>query len=191
MFERKNKYASTLSLYSYSIECPPPNMTIVIDGPNLAMACGEHMEFKVEGIMQAIEHFRAKRCRAIVLVPAFYLEYDSVQRSKEGFTVHPAQKSHNVLLLNQLKEKKLLFTTPTGDYDDSYAIEFAKNIENGYILSNDRYRDAVFKKWKCFECSEANEPREQYCKLCHVRRPKVMNAYVFLFLFDSLSFKIY
>ncbi|ETO27786.1 hypothetical protein RFI_09343 [Reticulomyxa filosa] len=187
--ERKGKYPSARSEhtpYLYSIDSPPPNTTIVIDGPNVAMACGEHSEFKVEGIMQAIEHFRSKHCRTIVLMPAFYLEYDNNQKPKKnGADTQASRKPDNVLLLNQLKEKKLLFTTPSGDYDDSYAIEFAKKLEHGYILSNDRYRDAVFKKWQCYECSEANEPREQFCKCCHARRPKVISKKTYFFFFLS------
>ena len=39
---------------------------------------------------------------------------------------------------------RYLYTTPSGDYDDSYCITFAQQ-EGGVIVSNDRYRDAVYK----------------------------------------------
>ena len=37
-----------------------------------------------------------------------------------------------------------LVATPQNDYDDSYTITYAKD-HNGYIVSNDRYRDSVEK----------------------------------------------
>merc|ERR1712150_77186 len=63
---------------------------------------------------------------------------------------------------NQLKEQGILFTTPKGDYDDSYCIEYARKRQ-GIIVSNDKYRDAVHKKWKCPECDELNPKMEKKC----------------------------
>ena len=85
------------------------------------------------------------------ILPAFYLDYDAVNNADQIHRMDAEDKRGRasvrpdaIRILRQLKTDGILFTTPDGDYDDSYTIEYAK-LQNGIIVSNDRYRDAVYK----------------------------------------------
>eukprot|EP00497_Spongosphaera_streptacantha_P003341 TRINITY_DN4003_c0_g1_i1.p1 TRINITY_DN4003_c0_g1~~TRINITY_DN4003_c0_g1_i1.p1 ORF type:complete len:120 (+),score=29.40 TRINITY_DN4003_c0_g1_i1:343-702(+) len=69
----------------------------------------------------------------------------------------------NIRILRQLKSDGLLYTTPKGDYDDSYCIQYARE-NSGVIVSNDRYRNAIYKKWRCPLCGVTNGKNDKTCK---------------------------
>ncbi len=46
----------------------------------------------------------------------------------------------DVQYLLSLKASNLLFSTPAQDYDDSYALAYAR-AHDAFLVSNDRYRD--------------------------------------------------
>ena len=50
----------------------------------------------------------------------------------------------NVDKLIELEKKGLAFGVPNKDYDDSYMIQYAKEVQ-GYIVSNDRFFDHIEK----------------------------------------------
>ena len=84
-------------------------------------------------------------------MPAFYLDYDAVDRAEKIKKWDPTDRRgraslrpDNIRLLRELKKDGIVFTTPKGDYDDSYTIQFAQS-KHGVIVSNDRFRDAIQK----------------------------------------------
>ena len=58
--------------------------------------------------------------------------------------VKAVQLPDNIPILQELVTKGLIIPTPPQDYDDSYCIVYAKQ-HNGYIVTNDMYRDHVKK----------------------------------------------
>ena len=46
--------------------------------------------------------------------------------------------------MKRLVDEDIVFCIPSGEYDDSYAIQKAV-LKQGVIISNDRYRDALEK----------------------------------------------
>jgi len=61
-----------------------------------------------------------------------------------GRDISAAKLPDNIALLERLVKEGRLVPTPPHDYDDSYALHYAR-LHDGYILSNDRYADFLEK----------------------------------------------
>eukprot|EP00479_Gromia_sphaerica_P007864 TRINITY_DN2796_c0_g1_i1.p1 TRINITY_DN2796_c0_g1~~TRINITY_DN2796_c0_g1_i1.p1 ORF type:complete len:306 (-),score=76.38 TRINITY_DN2796_c0_g1_i1:369-1286(-) len=126
----------------------PKNMPVVVlDAPNICMRHGNHRLFSTHGLVSAVTFWKLRGFKVVAFIPDFYLEYDTIAGKKRtkalGFSnVRASQLPDSVQKLNELKSDKILFSTPSGDYDDSYCIKYAQN-HGGIIVSNDRFRDAV------------------------------------------------
>lgn len=150
---------------------PYDNLVVVIDAPNVAMAAGGNSEhFRCDGIEKACSYYKDLGAKVVAIIPEFYLSYSEKQKTehlKRTNPSHPRARSmliaDNIRKLRNLKEEGVLFTTPKGDYDDSYCIEYARKHQ-GVIVSNDRYRDAIHKPWKCEKCGQMNRKGEGICK---------------------------
>lgn len=95
-----------------------------------------------------MEYYLQRGFEVKAVVPETYLDYEHVgnlrRRALIGIEVRAPQLPDNIGLLRTLRTEGRLIATPQHDYDDSYAIKFAKE-HNGYIVSNDQYRDSVEK----------------------------------------------
>lgn len=138
---------------------------VVIDAPNVAMRHGLNKCFSCRGIALALDYFRTLGHRAIAFIPDYYLNYERAgelkraQKSVGG--VRAVQLPDNIGLLESLVEARLLICTPPQDYDDSYCIKYAMQ-NDGYVVTNDMYRDHVAKV-------ENRKEREQIRRWLRVR----------------------
>lgn len=92
--------------------------------------------------------------QVLVFMPENNLQYgvvgDHRRCGKAGFDVNPTKITSEIEILEDLQAEGLLKTTPPQDYDDSYIIQYAQ-AHNGFIVSNDKYRDSIEKKEKEFD----------------------------------------
>jgi len=112
------------SLSIQHLECKAKPKTIVIDGLNVGY-CG----------VGASKKWSASRITRTV---NFWLKLG--HKTRVLLASKPSKLLIEPELLAQLAKKELLAFTPTGEYDDSYVITYALSA-NGYIVSNDRFRD--------------------------------------------------
>jgi hypothetical protein len=160
-----------VSVVSINSDNPYGNLVVVIDAPNVAMAAGGNSDhFKVGGIEKAISYYKNLGAKVVAIIPEFYLSYSEKQKTeykKKTNPSHPKARgmliADNIRKLRKLKNEGVLFTTPKGDYDDSYCIEYARK-HRGVIVSNDRYRDAIHRIWRCEKCDTMNRNGEVVCK---------------------------
>jgi hypothetical protein len=117
---------------------------IVIDGPNVAMLHGKQLAFSCRGIELALRYWEARGHVAVAIVPAYHLDYAQVAGRRRlataGRDVAAAKLPDDIALLERLAAAGRLVPTPAHDYDDAYALQYAR-LHDGYILSNDRYAD--------------------------------------------------
>ena len=84
------------------------------------------------GIKKAVQHFKVRGCRVVAILPAKYLDSkaknipermkpDNVRSSCIGF-VSNSVLYLKVLLLRELQDDGVLYSTPNCDYDDPYTI---------------------------------------------------------------------
>ena len=131
---------------------------LVLDGPNIAMRHGAGRVFSVRGIELALEFLEAKLGhRCLIFAPSFVVDLKLIgerrRALKVGMDVKAASLPDNVGLLRQWLAEGRLVTTPSQDYDDSYAVEFAMRHPRALIVSCDQYRD--------FPPAHGKTPQEQ------------------------------
>ena len=121
---------------------------LILDGPNLAMRHGAGKLFSVRGIELALDWFSSPAhggFRCLVFLPDFCLDLQLIgerrRAAKAGFGVSAARMPDNVALLRAWRDEGRLCTTPSHDYDDAYAVDYARRHPNALVLSNDQYRD--------------------------------------------------
>lgn len=150
--------ATRIIMESKILNVPSVKQLIVLDALNICMAFGQHKLFACSGLKIAINYFKRMNCKVIAIIPEFYLKYNhkkkpiKKKKSKSfSFKKYKILKPDSVELLRRLREEKIIYTTPDGDYDDSYMIEFSRN-HNGIIVSNDRYNDSYKTRTARFKC---------------------------------------
>lgn len=148
---------------------PWKHQVVVIDAINVAMEAGMNdKDFNVKGIERAVRYYKEIEARVVAIIPEFYLKRVEVEKKKKKKKkpVHsnvqqPRGPQHpdNIQALWELKTKGFLLTMPVGIYDESYCIAYARK-RKGVIVSNNRYRNAIHKPWKCKECGAVNSKNE-------------------------------
>lgn len=84
--------------------------------------------------------------------------------------VRNAQLPNDVGVLNALVQARLLIGTPPQDYDDSYTIKYAK-LNNGYLVTNDMYRDHVKKVTDKKEREDTKKWLKDHCiSVSHIKK---------------------
>jgi len=147
---------------------PWKHQVVVIDAINVAMEAGMNdKDFNVRGIQRAVEYYKELEARVVAIIPEFYLKrVETPKKKKKKKPLHPnvkqpkgPQHPDNVTALWELKQKGFILTMPVGIYDESYCIAYARK-RKGVIVSNNRYRNAIHKPWKCKECGASNSKNE-------------------------------
>jgi hypothetical protein len=118
---------------------------IVIDGSNVAMRAGSGECFNVQGLMACVKHYQTRGFTVVALVPDHLLSARTValhqQFTKDKVAIKGARMPNDVALLQKLVDKRVVFLTPSGDYDDDYIIHYAIQRPGCCIVTNDKYRD--------------------------------------------------
>ena len=125
---------------------PAGKPLIVIDGPNVAIKHGQRTRFSCRGIQLVIEYWQAAGHRTLAFVPDSYLNFDRAGGSKRAASLGLSDAKYvadDVPLLRTLEARGDLVVTPPQDYDDSYAIAYARDRMPACIVTNDMYRDYV------------------------------------------------
>ena len=121
---------------------------IVVDAANVAMFHGKQTVFSCLGIELALRYWEKRGHPAVAVLPSYYLDYEQVGARRRlralGGDVSTAKLPDDIARLERLVADGRLVVTPAHDYDDSYALHFAR-LHDGYVLSNDRYADFVDK----------------------------------------------
>jgi len=126
----------------------PSKPLIIIDIQNIAMRHGDGV-FSTRGIQIVVDFWISKGYKVVGFIPDYLLnERQVAELSKMSklnpASVKPSKIPDNVSLLQDLKSKGIIATTPSQDYDDTYCIEYAKK-HSAYIVTNDKFRDHVEK----------------------------------------------
>ena len=125
---------------------PGAAFLFVVDASNVALRHGRKQTFSCRGIMICLAYIgeRFPGARVALFLPDYVLDAAKVAAKRESGG-RPAETPDDVVYLQGLVERNVLFPTPPQDYDDSYQIEYART-HDGIIVSNDMFRDAVQKE---------------------------------------------
>lgn len=95
---------------------------------------------------RCIEYWQRKGNKAIVILPDYCFSIEEINRRREKSISLSKSKTlpDDVLTLIDLQKKGVAFGVPNKDYDDSYMLQYAKEV-GGYIISNDRFADHIGK----------------------------------------------
>lgn len=105
---------------------------IVLDTANLCFSHGKGKVFSIDGFMIAYDYYKKKGYKVVGFIASYYIR------------TQKHEVSGNWEDLERLMRENILILTPPQDYDDSYMLEYAKRHQ-GYIVSNDMYRDHLQK----------------------------------------------
>ena len=110
------------------------------------MRHGQGRLFSVRGLELALDLLSARLGhRCLIFAPAFVVDMKLVGERRRarniGVEVKAASLPDNVGLLRAWAAEGRLVTTPSQDYDDSYAVQYAMRHPNALLVSCDQYRD--------------------------------------------------
>ena len=123
-----------------------PPFLFVVDASNVALRHGNKETFSCRGVEICLDYLgrRFPGARVALFLPDYLLDAKKVA-AKKKLGGRPAETPDDVVYLQGLQRRGVLFGTPSQDYDDAYQIEYARN-HDGVIISNDLFRDAVDKQ---------------------------------------------
>jgi len=123
-----------------------PPFLFVVDASNVALRHGHKETFSCRGVEICLDYLgrRFPGARVALFLPDYLLDARKVA-AKKKLGGRPAETPDDVVYLQGLQRRGVLFGTPSQDYDDAYQIEYARN-HDGVIISNDLFRDAVDKQ---------------------------------------------
>ena len=134
-----------------------PRFLIIMDAENIAMNHGCHLFFSVRGIQLVREYFEKRGHKVVGFVPEYCMDernwserWEAVKKKLKTGSVdedhfdRSSSTPDDMEALKRLKREGVLSLSPSKDYSDSYAIEYAKT-KNGIIITNDRFNDAINK----------------------------------------------
>ena len=134
-----------------------PRFLIIMDAENIAMNHGCHLFFSVRGIQLVREYFEKRGHKVVGFVPEYCMDernwserWEAVKKKLKTGSVdedhfdRSSSTPYDMEALKRLKREGVLSLSPSKDYSDSYAIEYAKT-KNGIIITNDRFNDAINK----------------------------------------------
>ena len=108
---------------------------IVLDASNIAMRHGNN-SFSSKGIQIVMNIFTKQGHRVISFLPEYLFRQKDPNKKIGKERVVPDDLNY----LKKLVDQHLVIQSPPQDYDDSYAIQYAKK-HNAYIVTNDLFRD--------------------------------------------------
>lgn len=114
-------------------ECSPVSGPLVcIDGANVAWNHGLNRYPSLQGVCLAVHFFSEHGVRAVAFLPQTLLT-----RQRNHHTSKDVE-----LELEKLRESGKVVAVPAQDDDDSYALSYGQR-HDGYVVSNDLFRDAI------------------------------------------------
>lgn len=105
---------------------------IVLDCANIGWEYGID-SFSVLGMQLAMDYLMAMEVDIKAFLPASYMR----KNGRRAFN-----PSEDVSLLDKLTADRTLCVVPSGDSDDAYILNYARE-NNGFVVSNDQYRDHI------------------------------------------------
>eukprot|EP01132_Coremiostelium_polycephalum_P001152 gene1152-1461_t len=121
----------------------PATSLIIIDGPNVAKRYGNKKKFYVLALKKALDYYSVRGYDVVAFVPESYAYRKPANDPKRNFTLFDFNDVADDLEgLHKLVESGQVCLTPPQDYDDSYAIQYARR-QNACIVTNDRYHDHI------------------------------------------------
>lgn len=110
---------------------------VVLDCANIGWCYGGD-SFSAEGVTIAIQYFRQLQTEVQGFIPASYL------RAKPSHAVSSTGNAmmitEDLEILNELAGTSVLSIVPSGDSDDAYILNYARD-NNGFVISNDLFND--------------------------------------------------
>jgi hypothetical protein len=111
---------------------------VVLDCANIGWNYGREV-FDPRGIEIALKYFHGMKIEVQAFLPAGFLR--AKPRSIDGTARGNAlMVTDDVELLTTMLQQNLITTVPTGDSDDAYILNYARD-NNGFVLSNDLFND--------------------------------------------------
>ncbi|KAA8492225.1 NEDD4-binding protein 1 [Porphyridium purpureum] len=104
---------------------------VILDGPNVAWKHGVNQHFSWRGIVLAVAYFLTRNFSCIAFVPE--------SRLNSASFACPADRAFVV----ELMQAGLVVSVPADDYDDAYAIDYARQ-HAAVLMSNDTFRDFLY-----------------------------------------------
>jgi len=110
---------------------------VVLDCANIGWCYGVD-SFSAEGVNIALRYFQQLQLEVQGFLPASYLRAKPSQAdSSRG---NAMMLTEDIELLNELAGTALLTIVPSGDSDDAYILNYARD-NNGFVISNDLFHD--------------------------------------------------
>lgn len=110
---------------------------VVLDCANIGWSYGID-NFSAQGVNIAIQYFQALGVEIQAFIPAAYLR--SKPRRMDNISGSAMMMTDEVEALHRLAACSLLSIVPSGDNDDAYILNYARD-NNGYVISNDLFHD--------------------------------------------------
>jgi hypothetical protein len=98
--------------------------------------------FDARGVELAISYFHRQNIDVVAFIPASYLRAKprQIHGAVQPVRGNAMMLTEEVEMLTSLVQQKLLTTVPSGDSDDAYILNYARD-NNGFVISNDLFHD--------------------------------------------------
>jgi hypothetical protein len=123
---------------------PPKGSSIVIDGPSVAWAHGEHKKFSTDGLNRVVDFFLEKGYTSVVALVSLTYSQEPPKGSPR------TRVADDIDALKRLQAEGHVHFIPPGASDDAMLLQYAWS-QQAYLVSNNDFAD--FK----LECSEEEE----------------------------------
>ena len=103
---------------------------VVIDGANVATISKN--EIDLNRLSQCFHYWTSKHISVLAFVPEYW---------RKGPCRDIIWKTHERQMMDTFITNELVALTPSQAHDDYYVIDYAMSQDDGYVVSNDMYRD--------------------------------------------------
>ncbi|EQC28684.1 hypothetical protein SDRG_13559 [Saprolegnia diclina VS20] len=117
---------------------------VVLDAANIATLVRGTV--RTDRLQSALDHFDALGVRVIAFAPGYWLRSKtSTPRTRQCSAEMESDQRAEMALVQALVEAEKIVLTPPQAHDDFFMIDYAMK-HNGYVVTNDMFRDHVAKK---------------------------------------------
>lgn len=110
---------------------------VVLDCANIGWCYGVD-RFDAQGVIVALLYFQSRHLECQAFIPAAYLRVKP--RRFDNLTGNAMMQTDEVESLQRLAASAALTVVPSGDSDDAYILNYARD-NNGFVISNDLFHD--------------------------------------------------
>lgn len=110
---------------------------VVLDAANIGWCYGID-SFDATGVCIALDYFRRLSVEVRAFIPAVYLR----SKPTDGTRGNAVMITDEMEMLHSLAGSEILTVVPTGDSDDAYILNYARDY-NGFVVSNDLFQDHI------------------------------------------------